>query len=405
MKKLKISFDLGQDFNMSNTIKLTKYNSRLISESDIDKTSFFKITKNSSIPKPLRSKYALLSAIKNIDDDYVEGFGAYFFFDESRPDIVKGQNNFILTNEFKYLAENDVVRFTANHNMRVIYRKNASPNYLMVTEQCNSFCLMCSQPPKVIDDSHLYREYLDAIPLFDIDTPEIGISGGEPTIMKDQFIKLLETLNAYLPRTALHVLSNGKSFTDTNFLKQLTKTKYHDLMFGIPLYSHVENRHDYIVQDLGAFDKTVEGILNLKQFNQKVELRCVIQKPNSKDLIKLSEYIARNLQFVDQVAFMGLEATGFAKSNIDELWIEPADYIDDLEKAVWLLRKAHIEVKLFNHQLCLLPESLRKFSVKSISDWKTGYIDDCQRCSLKLECGGFFTTSNGKIPKGIRAFN
>jgi hypothetical protein len=65
---------------------------------------------------------------------------------------------------------------------------------------------------------------------------------------------------------------------------------------------------------------------------------------------------------------MGLEATGSVKSNFDEWWAEPIDYMHQLEEAVWILAKAHVKVKIFNHQLYLLPVSLRQFSVQSISD-------------------------------------
>lgn len=387
---------------MAHTIKLTNYNCRLISKSNIDKTVFLKVTNNPNLPEPIRKSHALIANSPS-NCLFTEGFGAYLYFDDTKPILVEGLNSFVLTDEFRYLRTGDVIRFTSNLNLRVVYRKNISPNYLMITEQCNSFCLMCSQPPKKIDDSHLVEEYIGAIKLFDRDTPEVGISGGEPTILGSQFISLLEKFHAYLPRTSLHVLTNGKSFTDVGFVNDIARTQHWDLMFGIPLYSHIDERHDFIVQDKGAFHKTLDGILNLKQFNQKVELRCVIQKPNSKDLVALAEFIARNLQFVDQVAFMGLEATGFAKSNLNELWIEPTEYMAELEDAVWLLTKAKVRVKIFNHQLCLLPDSLWRFAVKSISDWKTSYIDECNVCSQKSTCGGFFATSDGKIPVGIHS--
>jgi hypothetical protein len=41
-------------------------------------------------------------------------------------------------------------------------------------------------------------------------------------------------------------------------------------------------------------------------------------------------WIARNLPFVDHVALMGLENTGFAIANEALLWIDPMDYCDDL---------------------------------------------------------------------------
>jgi len=47
--------------------------------------------------------------------------------------------------------------------------------------------------------------------------------------------------------------------------------------------------------------------------------------------------IVRNLTFVDQVVFMGLEMTGFTKANLDALWIDPLDYQGELAEAVHFL--------------------------------------------------------------------
>ncbi len=174
-------------------------------------------------------------------------------------------------------------------------------------------------------------------------------------------------------------------------------------MFGIPLYSHLDNIHDYIVQDKGAFNKAIDGILNLKAIGQSIEIRCVIQQSNYRQLPDLAKFIVRNIQFIEQVSFMGMEITGFARSNYKSLWVEPIEYADYLSEAVDILTRGKVKVKIFNNQLCLLPNWLRAYAVKSISDWKNTFIDECSKCDLRHECGGFFTTSNGVIPEGIKA--
>jgi len=51
-------------------------------------------------------------------------------------------------------------------------------------------------------------------------------------------------------------------------------------------------------------------------------------------------WLARNLPFVDHVALMGLENTGFALANQALLWIDPLDYQADLAGGVDMLRAA-----------------------------------------------------------------
>jgi hypothetical protein len=93
---------------------------------------------------------------------------------------------------------------------------------------------------------------------------------------------------------------------------------------------------------------------------------------------------------VEHIALMGLENIGYAPRNMDALWIDPYDYQDQLESAVELLTVRGMNVSIYNHQLCVLRRSLWKFAKKSVSDWKNIHIDECESCSVKADCGGFF---------------
>ena len=86
---------------------------------------------------------------------------------------------------------------------------------------------------------------------------------------------------------------------------------------------------------------------------------------------------------------MGLENIGYAPRNMDKLWIDPHDYQDQLESAVEIL-STRMNVSIYNHQLCVLRRPLWKFARKSISDWKNIYLEECQTCGVREQCGGFF---------------
>ena len=176
-------------------------------------------------------------------------------------------------------------------------------------------------------------------------------------------------------------------------------------MLGIPIYSSDPSRHDYVVQAKNAFDETVRGILNLKQLGQKVEIRVVIHKQTFEGLPRLAEFISRNLLFVDHVALMGLEMTGFTRANIESLWIDPIEYKDQLSQAVRTLRMFGIRTSIYNHSLCLINRDVESSYTKSISDWKNEYADECNGCVRKNECGGFFSSGiqNG-YSKSIKPF-
>lgn len=355
----------------------------------------YRISTNATLPPVLRKSEALI--ISDERQEIPEGYGLVL---SKEPRV--GCST--LSKDLWHLTDGDVIRVDANRNLiRALYRKNANANFLFVTERCNSFCLMCSQPPRDVDDGHLIEELISAVPLFDPSTMELGITGGEPTLLGDRFIELLRTIKNHLPHTAVHVLSNGRSASRKELVVEIAKLQHPDLMFGIPLYSDIASRHDFVVQAKGAFDETIRGILNLKSYSQKVEIRVVLHKQTYERLPELARFIARNFQFVDHVALMGLEITGFTRANLDELWIDPLDYQDQLSEAVHILTRAGIRTSIYNLQLCLLPKSLWEFSVKSISDWKNKYYPECSGCSERPGCGGFFESSDLKRSPNIRA--
>jgi His-Xaa-Ser system radical SAM maturase HxsC len=174
-------------------------------------------------------------------------------------------------------------------------------------------------------------------------------------------------------------------------------------MVGIPLYSDISDRHDYVVQADGAYDQTIKGILNLKRERQRVEVRVVVHKQTYEGLPRLAEFLARNLLFVDHVALMGLEIMGFTRANLDLLWIDPVEYQPQLKRAVKTLASHNMNVSIYNHQLCLLDRDLWTYAVQSISDWKNEYVDECQQCGVREKCGGFFSSAQYKRSSHIRA--
>src|SRR6185436_10868066 len=155
--------------------------------------------------------------------------------------------------QLDYLEDGDVVAVDPNGFVRTLYRRTSQHNFILVTEQCNSLCLMCSQPPRSIDDSDRLAEHLHLVDLIDPATGELGITGGEPTLFRDGFLELIARCKERLPSTALHVLTNGRLFFYRRFAEQLGRVAHPDLVLGIPLYSDIDSRHDSIVQARGAF--------------------------------------------------------------------------------------------------------------------------------------------------------
>jgi His-Xaa-Ser system radical SAM maturase HxsC len=295
-----------------------------------------------------------------------------------------------------YLSDGDVIQVSPNGFVRTLYRRNSTSNFLLATDQCNSFCLMCSQPPRQVNDFERISEHFRLIDLIDPATRELGITGGEPTLFKDDFLCLISYCKDRLPNTGLHVLTNGRLFYYREFACKLGEIEHPDIMLGIPLYSDVDSEHDYVVQARGAFEETVLGIHNLARYGVPVEIRVVIHNQTYRRLPMLAEFIARNFPFAAHVALMGLETFGFVHRNFDELWIDPHDYQTELVQATETLFLSGLNTSIYNHQLCVLDRQLWPFARKSISDWKNIYLDVCQRCDVRDKCGGLFQSAAKK---------
>lgn len=312
----------------------------------------------------------------------------------SRSLLMPDGTSIVLPAALEYLQQGDVIRVVPYvGEINVLYRRTSPHNSILLTERCNSNCVMCSQPPKKADDAFLSDVWLQAIPLMDPETRELGISGGEPTLLGDRFVELLRACKTHLPMTALHVLSNGRLFNYLGLARRVADASCSDLMIGIPIYSDLPASHDFVVQAPGAFDQTVRGIVNLKRCGVRVELRVVLHKETVDRLPRLARFIARNLAFVDHVALMGLELMGFARGNLEALWIDPSDYQAQLRDAVLELERGRMAVSIYNHQLCVLDRSLWPYARKSISDWKNEYLPSCATCAERTQCGGFFASA------------
>lgn len=263
---------------------------------------------------------------------------------------------------FEHLSEGDIVCVNSDGVINTLYRVNSYHNSLLTTERCNSNCLMCSQPPKDRNDiPYLMHIHKKLIPLIPKNCMELGITGGEPTLLGNDFFELLSLIKQELPETEVHCLTNGRTFAWKNVAKNLGKMEYRQLMLGVPIYSDYYQLHDYIVQAQNAFNQTILGLYNLAEQNVRIEIRIVLHKLTIPRLVKLAKYIYKNLPFVEHIAFMGLENQGYTPHNINKLWIEPTEYMNQLAEAIEYLDYRGLNVSIYNTQLCILPKNLVTF--------------------------------------------
>ncbi|MFQ2792610.1 His-Xaa-Ser system radical SAM maturase HxsC [Aeromonas caviae] len=303
---------------------------------------------------------------------------------------------FIETNDV--IEDGCVVSLTGRGRLRILFRPSSNNNALFVTDACNNYCLMCPQPPRPLLDLDVVEHLLRIVELIDpASNPfSIGITGGEPTMIKDGLIVIIKAIRLKFPNTRIELLTNGRFLSYQQYTYELSAAAGKNTLVCIPLFGHVSSIHDYIVQAQGGFDQALDGIIECHRNGLNVEIRIVLHRLTIENLLELSEFIVRNLMFVSHVAFMGMESQGFAKKNWDLLYIDPLDYQDVLLKSVKLLEFSGVHASLYNLPHCVVPSSIRNYCRASISDFKNIFLDTCSDCIKRNECAGLFASNINK---------
>lgn len=162
-------------------------------------------------------------------------------------------------------------------------------NEIKVGYLCNNNCLYCSSLNKKIYMNKSLKEIKDE--LLEIKSrgnSEIILTGGEPTLRKD--IRTILDIITKLGFKSLVLRTNGRFFKDRSNYDQFFSPFNLDFYFEIILFSHRPKIHDKITQVSGSFEETLNGIINLLQYKQKVKIIIPITKLNYKSVLKTVNY-------------------------------------------------------------------------------------------------------------------
>jgi len=309
-------------------------------------------------------------------------------------------DGYILMNEdvqklFEIYTDNDVLSIDKYGIVYEQYKHNASDNALVLTLQCNSNCIMCPCSEQSRRNSQLCTidELKEIIRYIPRSAPFITITGGEPTLLKNDFFELLSCLQYDFDRTNFLLLSNGRAFGDYQFTQRFVECLPEHFRVGIPLYGFNESTHDSITRTPGSFKQAVIGIHNLLHYNIETEIRIVLTKQNINNIVDIAKYIIKYFRGVSCVNFMGLEMLGNAAKNKELVWLPYNEMFQKSKKAINLLITNGIDTQLYNFPLCSVDRSYWEICAKSISDYKIEYSDECNECELKKICGGVFDST------------
>ena len=305
-------------------------------------------------------------------------------------------------------CENYDVLFINENGDGWVHFSNAEDDHpLVLTQRCNSNCLMCPTPENVRRNGKTLamEDIIDSVRYIPDDTRHLTITGGEPFLVGEHIFSLLREIKMRLPRTDCLLLTNGRALGYTPYADLLAEAAPQGLTVGIPLHGYDGRTHDGITQSRGGFAQTAAGVRNLLFRGIPVELRIVVSKLNARYIGRIADLIVREFPTVSSVKVMGLEMLGNAAKNASEVWLPYREAFECAKEGITTLVYHGIEVGVYNFPLCAVDRRFHLLCRKSISTHKVRYPAQCGGCVKRQDCGGIFAGTERVAKNDLKPFS
>lgn len=285
----------------------------------------------------------------------------------------------------------DVIEVNSAGAYSIVYQNCSSDNVLFITNKCNSNCIMCpDSDASRCKEMPNRKDFLDRlIDLIPSDTNHLTITGGEPTLLKWDFIDILTQCKNKFPCTEFLMLSNARSLANAEYRESFLNAVPQRFRLAVPIYGVDAATHDTITRAQGSFEQTLWALQNIGN-RIELEIRIVVMRKTYQELPNIAKFLAEQLPFISTVSIMGIELMGNAAIGRNLLWVDYPDTVPYIKQAIQILLHAGIDAKIYNYPLCNLPRSLWSMTPRSITGYKIRYKDECNHCIVKEMCGGFF---------------
>jgi MoaA/NifB/PqqE/SkfB family radical SAM enzyme len=201
-----------------------------------------------------------------------------------------------------------------------------------LTFRCNHLCTFCYNAPEGRREMTTPEIFETLRKISEFGVLYLTLTGGEALCHKDFFKIAGEARRLGM---ALRIYSNGYLLADKAMAKRVAELK--PMEVEISIHGAKPETHDALTRIKGSFEKTVQGLRNLKEAGIKVQLKCPITKLNQHELFQIRD-LADELGF-----YMTFDAVITPKDdgNLDPLALRPDD--DFLQKywGEWYLDLHH----------------------------------------------------------------
>ena len=201
-----------------------------------------------------------------------------------------------------------------------------------LTFRCNHLCTFCYNAPEGRREMTTPEIFEALRKISDFGVLYLTLTGGEALCHKD-FFKI--SAEARRLGMALRIYSNGYLLADKAMTKKVVDLK--PMEIEISIHGANPATHDALTRIRGSFEKTMQGLRNLKEEGMKVQLKCPITKLNQNELFQIRD-LADELGF-----FMTFDAVITPKDdgNLDPLALRPDETFLQKYWGEWYLELHH----------------------------------------------------------------
>ena len=309
-------------------------------------------------------------------------------------------------NKLISLSDGDVLGINQkSKNATVIMRSSSEDNAIVISAKCNSNCIMCPVPElqRKKDGITPIHELMELARYIPQSVKNITITGGEPFLLGKSLFSLFALLKTERPDIQYLLLTNGRIFAVQEYVRLLCATAPAHLRVAIPIHGYNDETHDYITQAPGSFHQTIIGVKKLLKAGITVDIRIVVSKMNKDYMLRIAKLISEQMPNVAGVKFMGLEMTGSAADHERDVWIGYDEAFEAAKSGIDYLIVHGLDAELYNFPLCNVPSEYWGIYRNSISDYKIRYLQECEKCHEKDNCGGVFSGSQ-RLVTTVKAF-
>jgi MoaA/NifB/PqqE/SkfB family radical SAM enzyme len=274
-----------------------------------------------------------------------------------------------------------------------------------LTDLCNGRCIFCVvSSPSSSFDTVLYddiKSFLESNAYKGYDV--VNLHGGEPTI-HPKFFEILEMIKR-LGYAEIHLQTNGMCLADKEFAKKTFEAGVN--LFIVSLHGEKKERHESQSRVNGSFQRTIEGIKNVKALKAKVKTNTVITRINLAYLNEIIE-LAANIG-VDHINISNLHPVGISYSTRKNIMVILLEIQEPLEAAIDYALQKGLRITLEGFPYCVLrpdhiPFHLDNLYRKVRMLMRGSIIEDydkfmnqlrrhgnaCKNCSHRHKCGGVY---------------